>query len=150
MPEISASLDLYKQVYNSNPVKAEAEMPELGPGVIQRFKTVLNMADFAMLTTHKYANDPFLFRSLIFCRLALGPDGRRLVDMSKNDYLDNTKIEGKLAQLAVKRSGIDKIVDEQIKGFLESLGDGKSEGPKSPSSNSSMTSRTQQENTQET
>ena len=148
--EVSASLDLYSQVYHNNPAKCEAEMPELGPGVVQRFKTVLNMADFAVLSAGKFTYDPLTWKTLCFCRLALGPDGTRLVDISKEDYLDKHSINGELQQLAVTRSGIDKLVDEQIKRFLETLGGGKSEGPKLPSLNSSMTSPMPREETPET
>ena len=148
---VSADLELYAKAFNDKPRSFSAKMPELGKGVVQHFKWPLNMSDFAMLTTGSVAHDGVLFRAMVFSRLALAPDGTRLMDLSKDDYLDEHLIPGRLQQLAVIRSGIDKAVLGHIEEFLKEIGKGGDKSAKkSLLLSSSTTSPTAPEKTQET
>ena len=141
-----ATMEQYEQKFNDDPKPAVADMPELGEGVKQDFQSVLNMDDFAYLfrTAHSVLDHntgkisvPGMvkWRVTLFRTLALADDGTRLVAD------DAALVPGDLQQLAVMRSGIDKIVLTKIVDFLEkSESEEGTKGPKAPSKNSSTIS----------
>ena len=148
-----ATEDDWFRVFNENPKTAVAEMPELGEGKVVNFRTQLNMADFALFTSRRLSDDydPYTYAALVFSRLALNEKGTPLVDYNQEWFLDTALVNGKLAQLAVVRSGILKIVGQEIDAFLEAIKGEKEDksAKKLPLPSSSTISPKQQDESQE-